>query len=318
MGYSSSTDIEDMVDQVENLLSAGLLVRLLAQLKTLDVELRNRVTNLFSTVLRPGLPTHLEKQVTEHVCTQKEQLFKLIFDGYNDPEISAHCGAVLRSCAKRQELAQALLQTRRAFDLSRLALHSSFEISSDALHSLRQVFVEHKEVAAKWLEENFDEFVSTYHGLLEDGGYLVQRQALRLWSDLLLDREFAPVMQRYVSEDSHLRIQMNLLLDQSRSIRLEAFHVFKFFAANPDMPFRVRQILFKNKNQLVELLLQLTEARPNDKQFLGDMEVVLDKLQALQRPRRVGAPTASATKPALSQDSSSPSVEPPVQQQVMG
>ena len=45
--------------------------------------------------------------------------------------------------------------------------------------------------------------------------------------ELLLERSNLKVMVRYVADEENLKLMMNLLKDQSRSIQFEAFHVFK-------------------------------------------------------------------------------------------
>ena len=50
---------------------------------------------------------------------------------------------------------------------------------------------------------------------------------LQLLGELLLERSNLKVMVRYVADEQNLKLMMNLLKDQSRSIQFEAFHVFK-------------------------------------------------------------------------------------------
>ena len=50
---------------------------------------------------------------------------------------------------------------------------------------------------------------------------------MQLLGELLLERSNLKVMVRYVADEENLKLMMNLLKDQSRSIQFEAFHVFK-------------------------------------------------------------------------------------------
>lgn len=50
---------------------------------------------------------------------------------------------------------------------------------------------------------------------------------MQLLGELLLERSNLKVMVRYVADEQNLKLMMNLLKDQSRSIQFEAFHVFK-------------------------------------------------------------------------------------------
>ena len=48
---------------------------------------------------------------------------------------------------------------------------------------------------------------------------------------------------------------------------LKAFHVFKIFVANPSRPPRIQSILYKNKEKIAKLLMELAPYRAEDKQF---------------------------------------------------
>lgn len=50
---------------------------------------------------------------------------------------------------------------------------------------------------------------------------------MQLLGELLLERSNLKVMVKYVADEENLKLMMNLLKDQSRSIQFEAFHVFK-------------------------------------------------------------------------------------------
>ena len=55
---------------------------------------------------------------------------------------------------------------------------------------------------------------------------------MQLLGELLLERSNLKVMVRYVADEENLKLMMNLLKDQSRSIQFEAFHVFKVSVHN--------------------------------------------------------------------------------------
>ena len=51
------------------------------------------------------------------------------------------------------------------------------------------------------------------------------------------------MMTRYIANEVHLKMMMNLLRDKSKNIQFEAFHVFKVFVANPKKPPQIETIL---------------------------------------------------------------------------
>merc|ERR1719188_2627449 len=190
---------------------------------------------------------------------------------------------MLRSCARHKRLVDAFLsQHKVALRLLAFTGHNSFDVSSDAFSSLHDFLLIHKAVSAVFLEANFQAFFRLYNGLLQSDDYVTQRQALKLLSELLLDRNFMRVMLLYIGDEQFLQIHMNLLRADSKVIQCEAFHVFKIFVANPQKPPRVQQILFKNKDRLVKLLETLRSSRHDDRQFAEDKNTVIGKLQSLE------------------------------------
>jgi calcium binding protein 39 len=214
------------------------------------------VMNVCCALMWPGMPQQIDKHVISYL-QQNDRIFPLLVDGYSHDVAAMHCGEVLRSCARHEELVEAFLQNGLLLDLIRHSRHPSIDIASDAFYSLREMLLEHKKVSAPWLNEHFQDFFAQFNGLLQSNDYLAERQALTLLASMLLDRNFKPVMLRYVHDEHNLMIIMNLLSDTSTAIRVEAFRVFKIFVANPQKPPRVHQILHKNKRRLIELLENL-------------------------------------------------------------
>ena len=77
----------------------------------------------------------------------------------------------------------------------------------------------------------------------------------------MLDRSNFNVMTRYISNAENLKLMMNLLRDESRSIQFEAFHVFKVFVANPNKAKAITDILVKNQEKLVTFLTKFHNDR---------------------------------------------------------
>jgi calcium binding protein 39 len=56
---------------------------------------------------------------------------------------------------------------------------------------------------------------------------VTKRQSLKLLGEILVDRGNFNVTTKYIANEVNLKMMMNLLLDKSKNIQLEAFHVFK-------------------------------------------------------------------------------------------
>jgi len=217
--------------------------------------------------------------VFDHVRSHKSML-QLLLDGCANAEVALHCHMMLRSCTLHSELVVCMLEAGFATELLKLAQHQNFDISADAFSSLRALLLTHKPEAAAHLEAHFNEFFVPYNELLHTDDYVTKRQGLRLLGEILLDRKYKKVMHLYVGEEQFLQASMNLLRDNSKAIRADAFHVFKVFAAVPNKQPRVRQILLRNRERLVKLLESL--GKGNEETFQQDQRAVIHALWGLE------------------------------------
>jgi len=280
------------------LLAADVPARLVGCLPLLGFEARKDASRVFTALLRAG--ASLEAEIARNLRSSP-RLLRMLLEGCGDAEVFFHCSQMLRACAGEQGLLEALHQEAAADTLIALAQHPSFDISSEAFASLRVLMLGHREASASYLEANFSHFFGLYHGLLQTEDYATRRQALKLLSEILLDRAFMRVMIEYVKDERYLQLHMNLLRDSSKAIRMEAFQVFKIFAANPNKPRRVQIILHRNRDRLVQLLGAL---RPKEDDspvarsqggavFERDLATVVKLLGALELPSKVVSPQAS-------------------------
>ncbi len=109
-------------------------------------------------------------------------------------------------------------------------------------------------LAASFLVSHYDRFFPSFNRMLLSDNYVTRRQSVKLLGELLLEKANYDVMTRYITNADHLKALMNLLKDPSQNIRLEAFHVFKIFVANPRKSKVVFDILLKNQRRLIEYL----------------------------------------------------------------
>lgn len=84
--------------------------------------------------------------------------------------------------------------------------------------------------------------------------YVTKRQSLRLLGELLLDRANFNVMTKFIGKEENLKLMMKLLVDKSKNIQFEAFHVFKVFVANPNKTQPIKDILRLNQETLLKYL----------------------------------------------------------------
>lgn len=271
---------EDM-DILDEFMAADLPAQLLAKLNMLEFEARKDVMNVCCALLWVDLPDKVDRKVLEYIKTHR--FFPLLLEGYKNEDAALHCGVILRSCLRHDELVQAFLDGDMVFDLISYAKHPSMDISQDALCSLREVLLDHRAVSAPWVNAHYEKFFEQYNTLLDSTDYLVVRSALTLLAYILLNWRFKSSMESYIEDDNNLRNNMNLLRDSSKVIQLDAFHVFQSFVNSPNKAPKVQQILYKNKEKLIALVeeLQPSNSRLDDDPFVEAQRTVIDNLRAL-------------------------------------
>lgn len=221
----------------------------------------------------PVKPTPLDR------IANTPQVLETLIKGYEHTETALPCGSMLRECIRYETLAEMLLYSD-LFSLFLVYIESNnFDIASDAFSTFKDLLTRHKQVVAKYLQENYDQVMNDYfRRLLQSSNYVTRRQSLGLLGSLLTERTNLPIMRKYISETENLKIVMNLLLDRSKSIQFEAFQIFKIFVANPSKPKEIEDILLKNKEQLLKFLEHFHEERA-DEQFQEDRKMIIEEIR---------------------------------------
>jgi calcium binding protein 39 len=143
--------------------------------------------------------------------------------------------------------------------------------------------------------------------MINSENYVTKRQALKLLSELLLERANFSIMRRYIDDVENLKLIMNLLKAPEKQIAFEAFHCFKVFVANPNKTRQISSILLLNREKLVEFLTNFLPDRSEDVQFSDEKAYLIKTIRELKLP--VDEPTAlhatQPTAPATSTNSAS-------------
>mmetsp|Transcript_11062 Transcript_11062/g.12550 ORF Transcript_11062/g.12550 Transcript_11062/m.12550 type:complete len:162 (-) Transcript_11062:380-865(-) len=129
-------------------------------------------------------------------------------------------------------------------------------------------------------KKNYEQFFPKYTALLQSEQYVTQRQSLKLLSELLLDRQNYNTMIRFIGDKKNLILVMNLMRVKSPAMRLEAFHVFKIFVANPHKTQEITEILQRNRDKLVAYLKNFTTER-EDENFQEERKLLISTMVAL-------------------------------------
>lgn len=213
----------------------------------------------------------------------KDRLLDALLLSYNNADVAMCTGNMLRECTRYEQLCKRILESNNFPEFFRFIELPTFEIATDAFSSFRELITRHsRAVTYPWLSANYNEFFDPYTALLESTNYVTRRQSLKLLGEILLDRDNVQVMMRFIGEARNLKLMMNLLRDSSRSIQIEAFHIFKVFVANPSKPKAVVDILSRNKEKLIMFLEDFNPDRDNS-QFAEDKAVILKEIADIPR-----------------------------------
>jgi calcium binding protein 39 len=311
-----------------------VLPRLLENLPVLPFETRKHVAAIFNYLLVSGLEgsdADLYRPCMDLFRTYVEALFERFMDvivkGHEQaaasaatPDVALHFGSMYRSCLRHANLYQALVKStdrveRFVFPFLDTYVHySNFEIASDAMESMRVVFLAgsgqdnsnssssaHRSggsaeewaaqqeamaaAAAEFMARDYEAVWDVRYNpklLSSQASYMTRRVALQILSAVLLTRSNYNVMIRYVDSRTNLILIMDLLRDTSPHITLDAWQVFKVFVANPNKPNDVIKILRDNKVKLCRYLESLHRDREeSDAQFRDEKALIIATIEAL-------------------------------------
>ncbi|KAI3849595.1 hypothetical protein MKW92_042707 [Papaver armeniacum] len=248
-------------------------------LPKLNLETRKDATQVVANLQRQQVQSRL---IASDYLESNKDLMDILISGYENMDLALHYGAMLRECIRHQIIARYVLESehmKKFFDFIQLP---NFDIASDASATFKELLTRHKSTVADFLTKNYDWFFAEYNGkLLESSNYIIRRQSVKLLGDMLLDRSNSPVMMKYVCSKDNLRILMNLLREQSKNIPLEAFHVFKLFAANQNKPPEIVSILVANRSKLLRFFSEF-KIDKEDEQFEADKAQVIKEIVALE------------------------------------
>lgn len=263
---------------LSGLLDAQVPMKIMKALPGLEFEAAKDCMRLFNQILKLGT-----SPVVDYISSHK-QILQMLLDGCGDAQVSLHSNNMLRSCTQHPRLVDLLLDAGFAAGLVKLAQHESFDISSDAFCSLRELLMTCKAVSAEYIADNHHVFFVAYHELLLSEDYFTKRQALGLLAEMLMDPSFDKLVPCYVGNDTFLQVTMNLLRDSSKPIQCTAFRVFRVFLDDTLTSTRVQRILWKNKDRLIRLVDSMS--KQGDEGFAEECSVAIEALQTLALPSR--------------------------------
>uniref|UniRef100_A0A5B7C070 Putative Mo25 family protein n=2 Tax=Davidia involucrata TaxID=16924 RepID=A0A5B7C070_DAVIN len=279
-GNSESEPVSEACAQLtQEFFKENTLRLLIICLPKLNLEARKDATQVVANLQRQPVQSRL---IACDYLETNIDLMDILISGYENPDMALHFGAMLRECIRHQTVARYVLESEHMKKFFGYIQLPNFDIAADAAATFKELLTRHKSTVAEFLSKNYDWFFAEFNlKLLESTNYITRRQAVKLLGDILLDRSNSAVMTRYVSSRDNLRILMNLLRESSKSIQIEAFHVFKLFAANQNKPPDIVSILVANRSKLLRLFADFKTDK-EDEQFEADKSQVVREIASLE------------------------------------
>lgn len=258
----------------------------------LTFETRKYVGSVFR-----AMTVHNLRGFNEFVAKRSE-IMGWLAEGYRNNDTALICGTMLRDCFVHEMLTVTFLRDMEAefAYLFKVTLtNSNFDISADAFMNITRLLMGHKEVTVHCLNASFDRIFGLLNSLLSSQNYVTKRQALQLLAELLLNPVNFAVMQRYIASRDNLKLVMLLLREPSQALRMDAFHVFKIFVANPHKSTEVEQVLLRNREKLLAFVCDFGK-QELDRDFHQEKSLLVFTLQRMAEKERNSAPVGVVSR----------------------
>ncbi|KAJ7244465.1 Mo25-like protein [Mycena rebaudengoi] len=291
-GWRANEDISKNLQQIKAILygdgelveqlaqetySTDLLYHLVLNIARFQLEARKDVLRIFNNLLQRQIGS--QWPTVEYLSGKHEVIFSALA-GYENEEVALDTGMILKEMLRHEQLAKVLLYSDQFYKFPHYIETTTFDISSDAFANFKETLTRHKPMVAEYLDKNYDRFFSSFTTLILSNNYVTKRQSLKLLGEILVDRGNFNVTTKYIANKANLKMMMNLLLDKSKNIQLEAFHVFKVFVANPKKPPLIETILRGNKDKLLAFLKNFHNDK-EDEQFSDEKQFLIVQIQGL-------------------------------------
>ncbi|XP_024462889.1 uncharacterized protein LOC7469102 isoform X3 [Populus trichocarpa] len=245
-------EVEPNMDQVSQLAlevcKEDVPALMIQKLPNLGWEARKDLVHCWSILLKQKVDSRYCS--VEYIENHFEFLDFLVVC-YDNKEIALNCGLMLRECIKFPTLAKYILESASFELFFKFVELPNFDVASDAFSTFKDLLTKHCTVVAEYLTAHYDEFFDLYEKLVTSSNYVTRRQSLK---------------------------------DSSKNIQIAAFHIFKVFVANPSKPREVKMILAKNREKLLELLLNLSAGKGvEDEQFEEEKELIIKEIDRQSR-----------------------------------
>lgn len=285
---------EPQQDQIQILLTEFLqsknLYLLTCSLNKLDFDSRKDVVVVYATLLRrnslngvkqPSSTSLSPPPVIDYLVHSQPKALDYLMRGPEHSEIALITGQILRDCLKFEKINRYALCSPLFWNFFKYVENPTFEIACDAMMTLNDMMTLHKKLVSEFLANNYEEFMTRINGLIKSNSYVTKRQGVKLLNDLVSQKANLHFLHRYFADTKNLKYTMLLLSEKLKNLKLEGFHLLKFFVANPKRTPKVNETLIKNKSNFLEFFKTFDIASFHDSSLLEEKDYIIRQIEEL-------------------------------------
>jgi calcium binding protein 39 len=237
----------------------------------LSSELRCQFTNIFSGLI--AFQTGTECQITI-LIQRNPNILDTLISFYDKIELACCAGEMIRVCIKQLNLAKLMRDTNRITKLSSFFIAAHFDVSSDSIKTFEQLILISPS-SDEFLISNYELVFQLIHSACDEPHYAACRSLLKLLHAIIL--QFPAVRDFYTTNEKNLIIIMKLMSSQYQQLRLDAYHVFKYFILQENKPQPVEKILMGNAKQLIGFMNEHLQS--DDRDLIEEKNTLISNLE---------------------------------------
>lgn len=276
-------DIKPVPDQISimalEVYQTDCLYNLLCNMDHLDFETRRDVSSVFLAFL--AIKSGSKFPAVVYLLNYKPEIFKILLKAPETPKLCLELSQILRDCLKHEEICNFVLYSSGYWRLFDYVQINDFEVATVAFKTLHMLLTLHKNLALRFLAENYDSFIGRVNALIQSRNYVTKRQTLRLLSTLVMTRNNQEFMLKYFDDSKNLRVIMLVLNDPLKNLQFHAFDLFKFFIAKPKKSVRVMEVLTKNRQNFLDFFNAYDISSHPNESSVEERDFILREIQNL-------------------------------------
>ncbi|GAB5365049.1 hypothetical protein AAMO2058_001023100 [Amorphochlora amoebiformis] len=270
---------KDKVESLKLIIKTNTLKSILFHMPFISYEARQNVKKIWQIIFT-------EKDLiplgVEYIRQYPEILIMLVRGSASRDKTS---GDMFRTVLNTQSIHYLLLNSALIWQFFEVASTEDYEVSSEAFKTLKLAIVQRSspgemKAVASFLTKQFEGFFHQLGKLICNDTYHVKRMALKFLSEILQRRDFFSTMVKYIGIPSNLKMVADILCNpENEKNQYLAFHVFKFFVANPRRTKQINAILTKRKKAILETLLVMK--KQDEVEYGRELPLLIERISEL-------------------------------------